>query len=76
MSRRTYEVVEHRGCNIEYSVFQGCYKECSRWLEDNCSQDVDLMGDANWVSNDPSDVNGNGFAFRYTIREVTNGVEC
>ena len=68
--RTNCEVIEYRGADIEYSVFQGTYKECTKWLEDNCFQDVDIMGDLNWVSNDPSDVNGNGFAFRYTIREI------
>ena len=79
MSRRAYEVVEYRGCDIEYSVFQGTYQECSQWLKNNCWQDIDFMGDLNWVkkvNNDPSCVNGNGFAFQYTIREVTNGVEA
>ena len=67
--KASHEVIEYRGCDIEYSVFQGSYKECSQWLEDNCFQD-DLMGDLNWVSNDASNVNGNGFAFRYTVREI------
>lgn len=67
----TYEVVEYRGAGIEYSVFQGSHKECSQWLEDNCFQDLDLMGDLNWVSNDPSCINGNGFAFRYNIRKIS-----
>ena len=68
--KTNYEVREYRGAGIEYTAFQGSHEECEQWLEDNCFQDVDLMGDLNWVSNDPSNVNGNGFAFRYTIREI------
>ena len=66
-----YEVVEYRGCGIEYSVFQGTYQECGKWLEDNCRQDLNLMCDLDWVSNDPSCVNGNGFAFKYNIRKIS-----
>ena len=66
-----YEVVEYRGCGIEYSVFQGTYQECGKWLEDNCAQDLNLMWDLDWVSKDPSCVNGNGFAFKYNIREIS-----
>lgn len=66
-----YEVVEYRGCDIEYSVFQGSYEECEQWLRDNCYEDVEIMGDNCWVSNDPSNVNGNGFAFKYNIREIS-----
>ena len=76
MSRRVYEVVEYRGCDIEYSVFQGYYEDCEEWLKANCFIDVDLMGDLNWVANDATCVNGNGFVFRYTIREITNPIEC
>lgn len=69
--RTNYEVVEYRGCDIEYSVFQGTYEECNQWLEDNCYEDTELMGDTCWVSNDPSCVNGNGFAWKYSIREIS-----
>lgn len=68
--KANYEVREYRGEGIEYSVFQGTYQECSKWLDDNCFEDEDIMGDTNFVSNDPSCVNGNGFAFRYTISEI------
>ena len=71
MESNRHEVIEYRGCDIEYSVFQGSHEECEQWLVNNCFQDADLMGDTNWVSNDPSCVNGNGFAFRYTIREIS-----
>ena len=66
-----YEVIEYRGCGIEYSVFQGTYQECGKWLEDNCWQDLNLMDDLCWVSNDPSCVNGNGFSFKYNIRKIS-----
>ena len=62
------EVIEYRGCDIEYTVFEGSYEDCEQWLLDNCFKDTDLMGDTNWVSNDPSHVNGNGFAWKYFIQ--------
>ena len=65
-----YIVVEYRGCGIEYPMYQGSRAECEQWLLSNCWLDVDLMGDINWVNNDPSCVNGNGFAFRYSIRGI------
>ena len=68
--KTNYEVIEYRGCGIEYPVVQGSHEECEQWLEANCFQDVDLMGDTNWINNDPSCINGNGFAFRYSIREA------
>lgn len=66
--KTNYEVREYRGCGIEYSVFQGSHEECEQWLKDHCYEDVELMGDTNWVSNDPSHVNGNGFAWKYFIQ--------
>lgn len=69
--KKNYEVIEYRGCDIEYSVFQGSHEECEQWLTDNCYEDVEIMGDKCWVSNDPSCVNGNGFAWKYNIREIS-----
>ena len=65
-----YQVVEYRGCGIEYSVFQGTQVECNQWLADNCFMDTDLMGDVCWVNNDPTCKNGNGFYWKYFIREI------
>lgn len=69
--KTVYEVVEYRGCGIEYSVFQGSHSSCEQWLRDNCYEDVAIMGDKSWVSKDPTCVNGNGFPFRYVIREIS-----
>ena len=65
-----YQVVEYRGSDIEYSVFQGTHDECIQWLTDHCHEDVELMGDTCWVNNDPTCKNGNGFAWKYSICEV------
>ena len=69
--RTNYEVIEYRGCDIEYSVFQGSHEECEQWLSANCWLDTDIMGDTNFVNNDPDCINGNGFAFRYFISEIS-----
>ena len=66
--RTNYEVREYRGAGIEYTVFQGSHKECEQWLQANCYQDLEIMEDTDWVNNDPSCVNGNGFRFRYFIQ--------
>lgn len=66
--KASYEVREYRGAGIEYTVFAGTHAECEQWLKDNCYQDVELMGDTNWVANDPSCVNGNGFAWKYFVQ--------
>lgn len=68
---KNFEVIEYRGCNFEYSVFQGSREECEQWLKENCFQDVELMGGVHWVSNDPECKNGNGFYFKYYIREIS-----
>ena len=66
-----FEVVEYRGCDIEYSVFQGSHEECELWLTQNCYRDIELMGDECWVNNDPTCKNGNGFSWKYSISEIT-----
>ena len=50
------------------TAFEGTHAECEQWLHDHCYQDVELMGDTNWVNNDPACVNGNGFAWKYFIQ--------
>ena len=65
--KASYEVIEYRGAGIEYSVFQGSHEECEQWIAENCWWDTELMGDSNWVNNDPSCVNGNGFSYKYFI---------
>lgn len=64
---KTFEVIEYRGCGIEYTAFEGSHEECEQWLADHCFQDTDLMGDTCWVNNDPTCKNGNGFAWKYSI---------
>ena len=66
-----YEVREYRGAGIEYTAFEGSHAECEQWLRDNCHEETDTMDDNVWVSKDPSCVNGNGFAFKYSIREIS-----
>ena len=63
----SYEVREYRGAGIEYTAFQGSHAECEQWLRDNCHEEAESMGDTNWVANDPSCVNGNGFTWKYFI---------
>ena len=70
--RTNYEVIEYRGCGVEYSVFQGSLEGCKKWLRDHCYQDMELMGDMCWVNNDPTCVNGNGFSWKYSIHKITN----
>ena len=67
--KTNYEIIEYRGADIKYTAFAGTWEECNKWLNDNCHLEVEGLGDAYWASNDPSCVNGDGFAFRYTINE-------
>lgn len=68
MKTNNFEVIENRGCDIQYSVYQGSQKACDQWIEDNCH----VIGDT-CVSNDPSCENGNGYPFTYSINEIS---EC
>lgn len=65
MNTNNFEVIENRGCDIQYSIYQGSHEECEQWIEDNCH----VIGNT-WVSNDPSCENGNGYQFTYIIREI------
>ena len=63
-----YEVREYRGAGIEYTAFEGTRAECAQWIDSNCHKEIESEDDSNWVSNDPSHVNGNGFAWKYFIQ--------
>ncbi len=66
--RTNYEVREYRGAGIEYTAFEGTHAECEKWLTANCHKEIDSIDDDNWIANDPSCVNGNGFSFKYFIQ--------
>ena len=60
-----YEVIEERGCSIEYSIFNGTRKECQDFI-------VEILNLQNIAYRDKVDYdsyfNGNGEAFTYRIK--------
>lgn len=66
--RARYEVREYRGAGIEYTAFEGTREECAQWIDSNCHKEIESEVDSNWIANDPSCVNGNGFEWKYFIQ--------
>ncbi len=35
MKTNEFEVIEDRGCGIQYAMFSGTWEECQKWLKEN-----------------------------------------
>ena len=60
---RKYQIIEERGCDIEYCIFQGNYKDCRKEIEQ-------ILLDQQ--AEDPKSISaeyhdGNGFPYSYRV---------
>lgn len=67
----TYNVMQHRGCGIEYEVFNGTFEECADYLCKVANVPEEVVYpycNTHYTATDPEEVNGDGQPYDYYIK--------